>query len=395
MRTQACRIIKERFLDIAWVLFVASQLITMTAWYAMIESDLKVIVYKGVSAVSCILCLAVIAIKLICREYKLKTFICYAIFGLVCLGSWFYSRDNIIIWMFVLLMAAYNSDSRRIIGISSVIAAVVLFAVIIASRLNLIENMIYQAGGRIRHGMGFVWVTTGPTIFFFLMLQYIFLRKNKMRLCEYAAGLLINVYLYVKTGTRLPFFLLTAAILFFAAVSLFKKKWRISRRAKLFFYLIPVLICAASILICAFFRWEDPVWHRINTLLNSRPHYGAAAFREYGVNLFGRQIEWVGNSIIPSGGTYNYVDCSYVRILLNFGALFLTAVLAVYYRLLYRAVRAEDFYLVWIAVFTLLHGFTEPTLFDMGFNVFPMIAFASVGTEPVEYKKGFLKELFS
>lgn len=72
---------------------------------------------------------------------------------------------------------------------------------------------------------------------------------------------------------------------------------------------------------------------------------------------------------------YNYVDCSYLQLLLEYGVLFLIAVIGIYTVAIYRAVKVQDYYLVWILLIVLLFGITEPRLMNFAFNPFPLMAF--------------------
>lgn len=91
----------------------------------------------------------------------------------------------------------------------------------------------------------------------------------------------------------------------------------------------------------------------------------------YGVSLIGQDIEWVGFNISETlTGTYNYVDCSYVKILLDHGILLLTVVLLAYGYILYQSVQKKEYYLTWIILIVLVFSITEPRLFDITFNPF-------------------------
>ena len=59
--------------------------------------------------------------------------------------------------------------------------------------------------------------------------------------------------------------------------------------------------------------------------LSNRIYYAWVGLRKYGIHLLGNPIEWVGYGARPDMSavekTYNFVDCSYPFILLNFGIL--------------------------------------------------------------------------
>ena len=399
MRTD--RTIQNRLFDIAWILFTATQLITLTAWYAMNDSAWKILVYKIILGVTCSLFFAVIIINLVHKAYPLKTFIFYVLFAAVSVVSWYSCGTTLLLVTALLFMAAYELSSRRIITLSALVTGVILAVTVLLSEIGLAENHLFDvAVGRPRYGLGFSWVSNGPTLLFFFTLQYLFLRKSKTKIWEYAILEAVNVYVFLRTDTNLPFVLISLIILFFAIQGAFKNHWRALRHLKVLYYLIPLLICAGTIFLYYMPDLHlpalDTIWNKLNGVLHYRLYYGRMGIHNYGLRLFGQQIEWVGYSITAdtAAGTYNYVDCSYIRILLNNGIVYLLAALEVYTRMIVRAVRKTDFWLVFIAIFVLLHSFTEPRLMELTFNVIPVLAFTRLGEEPVIYSRESLRSVF-
>lgn len=137
---------------------------------------------------------------------------------------------------------------------------------------------------------------------------------------------------------------------------------------------------------------ENQVWRNLNDLLSGRLALGKSAILKYGVSLFGQEITWIGFSLkkdnIYNASGYNYVDCSYLQILLQFGILFLIAVVGIYTVAVYRAVKQGDYYLVWILLIVLLFAITEPKLMYFTFNPFPMMTFFRLSKPKLEKPRG-------
>lgn len=396
------RTIQNRLFDIAWVIFVATQLITLTAWYALNDSPLKVIAYKGSLGVSCALFAAVIIINLIKRVYPLKTFICYVLFAIISAVSWYFCRNTLLLASALLFMAAYELSARRVITLSAMITGTILAVTVILSELGIAENFLFdEAADRPRWGLGFSWATNAPTLLFFFILQYIFLRKAKMKIWEYVILEAVNVYMFIRTDTNLPFLLMTMLLIFFAVQGTFRNHWRALRHLKVLYYLAPFLICAFTVGLYLIVDLNSDtltaIWNKINAALNNRLIYGRIGIMDYGFTLFGQQIEWIGNTIASDAppGAYNYVDCSYIRILLDNGIVYLAAAIAVYTRMIVRAVKKSDFWMVFIALLVLIHSFTEPRLMELTFNVIPVLAFLKLGEEPVMYTGKSLGSVFT
>ena len=80
-------------------------------------------------------------------------------------------------------------------------------------------------------------------------------------------------------------------------------------------------------------------------------------------------------------GTYNYVDSSYLQLLIEFGILFLILVLIIYIALMIRARYHHDYYLIAVLAFLLVFAMTEPRLLNLMYTSFPLIVLAKIKTE--------------
>ena len=112
----------------------------------------------------------------------------------------------------------------------------------------------------------------------------------------------------------------------------------------------------------------------LDRLLTKRIQYMTAGFRNYGVHLFGKNIQWVGfggsdntDSLLES---YNFVDNSYARILMNYGILIFILVLVILI-VMSRAVRIQyqDGRII-LVLCVLMYCFVEPRLTDIYVNPF-------------------------
>lgn len=84
--------------------------------------------------------------------------------------------------------------------------------------------------------------------------------------------------------------------------------------------------------------------------------------------LLGTKIEWIGFSHNATAGAYNYVDCSYMQILLENGLIPLVIIIAVYTYIMYMAVKEKDFYLQTAVLLITAFSITEPRLLNLAYN---------------------------
>lgn len=120
-------------------------------------------------------------------------------------------------------------------------------------------------------------------------------------------------------------------IIIFAIYRLNVNNGRFIQKLKGVFIASPVVVAIFAILLHAFYNPQNTIYFQLNKLLSGRLALGQNAMSEYGISLFGKDIEWIGFNMEETlRGAYNYVDCSYVKILLDHGILFLGIVLLAY-----------------------------------------------------------------
>ena len=148
----------------------------------------------------------------------------------------------------------------------------------------------------------------------------------------------------------------------------------------------PGLICSFSIAIHAFYNSSSRIWRAFNDLLSGRLELGKNGIADFGYTLFGQKIEWIGFSLEGTGTEkYNYVDCSYLRLLLEYGLFFLIVVIFIYSIIMYKAISQKNYFLAWVIAFVLVISITEPRLMNLTFNPLPILLLCSIEREDMNY----------
>ena len=102
---------------------------------------------------------------------------------------------------------------------------------------------------------------------------------------------------------------------------------------------------------------------------------GHNALMEHGVSLFGEKIRWIGFGGLGYTTSalkeeYNFVDCSYVKVLLDYGIIFFVIMLSGYALVSYRAIKEKDRFLCNCILFMCIYSIIEPRIIEFGFNPF-------------------------
>jgi hypothetical protein len=289
------------------------------------------------------------------------------------------SGNKTLIFYFLILLAAKDVEKSRIIKITLFVQTAVMVLIISMSQIGILPDNIADADTRARHSLGFEWANTAPFFYFFMMMSYIYLRKEKLRVIEIIIMEAINYVFYILTDTRMSFALSSLMLVY---VFLMKFYWQ-NRSDKIqknkFLILAPAVMCIAAIGIHVFYNPDNNRWQSLNTLLSGRLKLGRDGIEKYGVSLFGTPIEWIGFGSNAPKGTYNYVDSSYVQIMLEYGIIFLAIIVVLYMYIMYMAVKEKDFYLQTMILFVVIFSITEPRLLHLAYNPFPFLAISYWG----------------
>ncbi len=290
-------------------------------------------------------------------------------------------------YLFFLLMiiAARNVNCRRIVQCFCLIQSIVLIVFVVGAQLGLIENYLFiQEGGRYRYGLGFLYTTYAPTIFCFVMMAYLYLRRERMKIYEFVILEAINFWMYTMTDSRLCFYLSTVMLVYVFFMRYFWQNRKERIRKNRWLILAPAAICVGSILLHVFYNPNNETWAALNRFLNGRLNLGQEALNTYGITWFGQQITWIGNGRSTVAGEYNFVDCSYIKVLLDCGIIFLILIIAAYTYMMYVAVKTNDYYLQTVLLFILILCVTEARLTEWGFNPFLILAATAFRARPLE-----------
>ncbi len=365
----------------AYAVWLLSAVINLTYLKELIPS------FKQINGFIADVVLLILLIKFLEDEkYEKK-----ALLGLVLLGILFYvsrcSNAESIMMVFYFIYSARNIDFADILKISIGVQLMVMITAVAASLLGIIPNEIWYEMYRVRYSLGYTYCTYGSHVFLFLTLMYIALRK-RLGLVE-AAGLFAGNYIwFLITDTRIDLLLSIPAVLFAYIWEHGQKEMKNGFWERMCFVWSGPFIAVSAILVHVFFDSENPVWNKLNVLLNNRLVLGRTAIEQYGITFFGQYIKWVGRGGIKKhpDWVYNYVDSSYLKYLLHYGVFFVIVlltgiVLAGSY--LVRKEKKKGYCIAFL--FWLLYGAVDAELFVLSFQ--PFILLCGLGLREAAYEQ--------
>lgn len=303
-------------------------------------------------------------------RYEHRQFIKYGAGILLSLISYRATGEKQLIFLMLFLMAIVNVHFDKVLKTYLWANGTGILLVLLSCKIGLIPDRFYSSS-RNRHSLGFGYPTTVSNYWLYFMLAYLAYRKERLTLAE---GLIlegINYYFFVMTDTRNAFAVSTLALLTAYVLKLWKGKYG---KRFLAFFIQHIALLGTTCIAVLTFLWSQKVTviMSLNELLSNRLLFSYEGLQNYGIRLFGQRIEWVGGTrdFDIAYKEYNYVDSSYLQILLTYGIVVLLLLIIAYGFLGREIVRAQDWYMGIALIMGALHSIFDPQLLWMQYNVF-------------------------
>lgn len=317
-------------------------------------------------------------VKIIIAESYPRTYLILAVAGvLIALACVLSSKGKILVYTAVAVAGAYRMDRDRIFTVVTFTFLAGTLITVLFSQIGVLHDFILSEA-RERHNLGFNWVTLSSIYWMFITIGYCNIRKEKITFVEIAAMGLFAVYLYKMTNARMTA-IINAIFLLGVLVQkcFFHNGWKVNKAFGKMACILPFALFAVVIIIQLLYRPGESLWDKLNQLLSHRLSLAARSMK-LPITLFGQEVQWHGNSLesILTGqkASYNYVDCGYLRVMIDYGVVGIATTLTIYAYGIFKAVREKNGLLIWSYILVLCFCLTEPWMIDPSFNPFLLIS---------------------
>lgn len=364
---------RKKFFEIAYCIYLFETILQYSKYGTMESVHLLFPVLR-------LTAYAILLFKLLldfaAKEFSAKDIGIIVLVGIPLAISAYVTGDKNLLIYWVFIVGAKNLSLERLIRLSFYVHIATILIVVISCYAGVLENRIFYRNTAEQTGkrecLGFGYTTESANLFFYTVLMWIYLRKDKIKAAEWLVMALVIAVLYVKTDTKNATVLALAAIIgsvvlkYSAYLRKFHKSYAIVAVS-----IFPVVAC---FIIWASFCYSGEVafWQKFNELISGRLSLGHSGIQNYGIRLWGQQIVWSAGSLNEELA-YNYVDSSYVQMLLNFGPIILSMVLAGAVIVGVVLSRKKDTYLLLVLVIIAVHTTFDPQLMWIGYNTFVMM----------------------
>lgn len=305
------------------------------------------------------------------RKNLLYTSIIIVISYIVSYGGEGNGNASFVFYSFLLILFSYNLNRDHLVFRTCLLQSCILFITVFSSLIGIIPDYVSlsNAGGiyRLRHSLGYTYCTYVSNYFLSIVIELYYLKlrkKSKWKLWQYALILFLNIIVYQYTKTRMAFVL----VLFIFMVEIYQRIVKKYRMGVLFYFMCRysfISLFLLSLILTVLYNPSNALLRYLNNLLSQRIRFAQSGISTWGISLFGSSVEWSNMA-----DTYNYVDSSYINILICYGVLILMFVIVGLTITMWRASKIRDVAFCTSLLFWAIKAMIDPQLFLLWFNPF-------------------------
>lgn len=324
--------------------------------------------------------LLLLLVKIILSKMTINSFVVN--FFLILLGlltNYYSNRNDFLAVILFILAGCRGVEINKFIKCSLCIHAIIMFGTLIACIFGILPDWTYQDSGAIRHSCGFVYPSIVSSLFFYMSMSILYLRKKYNWSIIFLMEAL-NFYVYYMTGNLTAFAFLAIAFVAYKIVLARENKLQKTALTPIRRGIIslPVVCFFISLLLSLAYKNGQSYAMVLNVFFHNRLRMAAQGIGNYGIHLFGTEVQWVGNGgrgyTFESYLSYNFVDNSYMYIMITYGIIAIIAIILLYLLSVKWSLSSENFRLCFVLVCIIIYSLIEPRLIEIYFNPFVLSA---------------------
>lgn len=276
-----------------------------------------------------------------------------------------------------LIIGARKIKFENILKIYLVVVSVILITAMICGWFGIIENLVYEDWRRgNRYSFGCVYPTDFAAHIFYLVLAYVgcYYKKMKSWWGLVVMGLSVGLYklCYAYTST-LTLFLFGLCILIYSTCKGKVKQLTVPRVSSI----LPAMTALIFPALMTIYNGSEELWYRLDLKLGYRLLYTSWAIRDYGLSLFGKTVNEIGNGrTTVYNNDYYFIDDSYMRIMIEYGMVVFVTILIMLTLISYKMLTHKQIILFLILEIICIHSIMEHHLMELAYNPFILYLYA-------------------
>lgn len=298
-----------------------------------------------------------------------------------------FSSYEEVFYFAVLLLGAKNIAFDKILKVYLLVTAAVLLSAFIASRLDIIEDLVYvRAFFGERNSFGTIYPTDFAAHIFFLLSAGYYVIREKLQTYHIIFGFSLCAIVYYYCKTRLD--CITMVLLLLGLWRTHHKDDGLcvdGNRKNVYDFLYKntrwfgVAAFVIMYVLSLFYMNNVFVFRFIDELISGRLRLGNQGLQEYGFSFFGQHVAMSGNGgSVIAPADYFFIDSSYLFVYLCYGAVFLALILFIHYSCCKKY--AGDRYYLLIMTVIVFNCMIAHHMIDLAYNPFYLALLAKKDT---------------
>ncbi len=278
--------------------------------------------------------------------------------------------------LLILMWSLSFTDLKQVLNVVLWGGIFFMMACFFAQSFGIIEDVTFlRSDGTWRYSFGYIYPLETAAHVLTLIILYYYLYYQNCNLKIYLVCNFINLLVYKITDARMTFILILAFTTLMSLLKLqfVKHKFLILVKYKIIYGMFFVAVIL-PIIISVFYNPQNVFLHRFDQILNGRFELAKRAFDFYGFNFWGQKITWVGSGTNSVGEItaeqYNFVDCSYMKNIFDYGLIFFVIVIIGFFLLLKKFCEEKNICGIIGLLVVMVVCIMEPRLMQLELNPF-------------------------
>ncbi len=300
-------------------------------------------------------------------------------------GVYYVVRDSNFLFLAACTMGFIDVNYQRIIRTYLISVGTTLVIVVVAAILGWIENLTYAKDGHIRKAMGILYPTDFASLVLFLLL---YLWVALKRVPDWMLMVLPIISFAIAWKVAYSVTSMICSGLFFGIIvyhmldlQVLSKHPRIRAVSDWAMALAVVVFAGMMIALTLVFGHGDTWAQHVDKLMSNRLLHASNGIRNYGIHPFGSFFELIGLGETGQSWVlgYNFIDCSYLLILIRYGYLLIITIIVMWISSIRRFQKTEDRRFAFILALIAFHAISEHHLVELHYNItltMPTVAYA-------------------
>ena len=302
-----------------------------------------------------------------------------------------HNQSSSLLFFALFTVATIGLEYTKVLKAYAVGAAMVLLPIIVMAWIGAVDNLVYIRDMAIRSAWGIRYPTDLISLLLFLLLAVwaAFKEKNGLLFLVPGAALALMADRVADSRTGLMCTLLFMIAVLADHLSPHLKMPKVRKAAGIAMCMaFPALAVITNALVLAY-RHGVHIALKINELMSDRLALSSDALSKYGISLLGQKADftgWGGTTLAKPG--YDYVDISYVLILIRFGIIALVMISVLWVLMTRRALKTGNLRLAAVLTLIALNSAAEHHIMSLYYDIYLAMPFAILAVRGKEETGG-------